>query len=295
MKALFLVLGVISAVISIGALSDKETTGIGVFFAIVAVVLIAAGLKKQKKPAASSPAPSLPLNGTIIPRINNPLPLNNTPASPVSAPAAAKRYAPTYPKKSGKKFLYRHYKNVSIYTPEDYNLDLKLIDRFDKIHFELEPDNEYDSGAVKIFCANTDIGYLYKNGFQEMVRDFIEKDDRFVIGHISNIDENGKIFIDEIFYRESEPLFECALTANGSSVAQEAIDMCEINDILQIEYDYEKDAFCAEDCGKIPKKFAEELDNDGVYIGIVLDKYFSGKGITDTKQNLKIAVYETAD
>lgn len=295
MKALFLVLGVISGVISIGALSDKETTGIGVFFAIVAVVLIAVGLKKQKKPAASSPAPSLPLNGTIIPRINNPLPPSTMPAMPVSAPAADKRYAPTYPKKSGKKFLYRHYKNVGIYTPEDYNLDLKLIDRFDKIRFELEPDNEYDPGAVKVFCGNTDIGYLYKNGFQKMVRDFIEKDDRFVLGHISNINENGKIFIDEIFYRESEPLFECALTGSGSNAAQEAIDLCEINDILQIEYDYEKDAFCAEDCGKIPKKFAEELDDDGVYIGIVLDKYFSGEGITDTKQNLKIAVYETAD
>lgn len=294
MKALFLSVGVLFSIMSIGALTDNESRGMGVFFLVVAVVLIVVGLKKQKKPAASSPAPSLPLNGTIIPRINNPLPPSTTPAMPESAPAAVK-YAPTYPKKSGKKFLYRHYKNVSIYTPEDYNLDLKLIDRFDKIRFELEPDNEYDSGAVKVFCGNTDIGYLYKNGFQKMVRDFIEKDDRFVLGHISNINENGKIFIDEIFYRESDPLFECALTANSSNAAQEGIDLCEINDILQIEYDPEKDAFCAEDCGKIPKNYAEELDEDGVYIGIVLDKYFSGEGITDTKQNLKIAVYETAD
>lgn len=294
MKALLLSIGVVFSLISIGALADNESKGMGVFFLVVAIVFIAVGLKKQKKPAAPAQAPSLPLNGTIIPRINNPLPPSTTPAMPESAPAAV-RYAPTYPKRSGKKFLYRHYKNVGIYTPEDYNLDLKLIDRFDKIRFELEPDNEYDPGAVKVFCGNTDIGYLYKNGFQKMVRDFIEKDDRFVLGHISNINENGKIFIDEIFYRESEPLFECALTANSSNAAQEAIDLCEINDILQIEYDFEKDTFCVEDCGKIPKKFAEELDDDGVYIGIVLDKYFSGEGITDTKQNLKIAVYETAD
>lgn len=294
MKALFLSIGVVFSLISIGALADNESKGMGVFFLVVAIVFIAVGLKKQKKPAAPAQAPSLPLNGTIIPRINNPLPPSTTPAMPESAPEAVK-YAPTYPKKSGKKFLYRHYKNVSIYTPEDYNLDLKLIDCFDKIRFELEPDNEYDPGAVKVFCGNTDIGYLYKNGFQKMVRDFIEKDDRFVLGHISNINENGKIFIDEIFYRESDPLFECALTSNSSNASQEAIDLCEVNDVLQIEYDYEKDAFCAEDCGKIPKKFAEELDDDGVYIGIVLDKYFSGEGITDTKQNLKIAVYETAD
>lgn len=293
MKALFLVLGVISAVISIGALSDKETTGIGVFFAIVAVVLIKVGLKKQKKPAASSPAPSLPLNGTIIPRINNPLPPSTTPAMPVSAPAAV-RYAPSYaPKKNGM-ILYKHYRNVGIYTPENMLPNLSVVSRFDTVRFVPEPQNTYDPGAVRVMSGRVAIGYLYKNNFQEMVRRFLKRSDSDVLGHIAGI-EDGKVTIDEAFYRISEPLFECALTSNSSNAAQEAIDLCEINDILQIEYDFEKDAFCAEDCGKIPKKFAEELDDDSVYIGIVLDKYFSGEGITDTKQNLKIAVYETAD
>ncbi|MCR5480766.1 MAG: HIRAN domain-containing protein [Ruminococcus sp.] len=284
MKALYLVLGVISAVISIGVLSDKETTGIGVFFAIVAVVFIAVGLKKQKKPAASSPAPSLPLNGARIAPISNPYPVTPAPV----------RYAPSYAPTMNGMILYKHYRNVGIYTPENMLPNLSVVSRFDKVRFVPEPQNTYDPGAVRVMSGRVAIGYLYKNNFQEMIRRFLERSDCDVLGHIAGI-ENGKVTIDEAFYRISEPLFECALTSNSSNAAQEGIDLCEINDILQIEYDYEKDAFCAEDCGKIPKKYAEELDEDGVYIGIVLDKYFSGEGITDTKQNLKIAVYETAD
>lgn len=36
------------AVMSIGALTDKELTGMGVFFAFIAVALIAAGLNKKQ-------------------------------------------------------------------------------------------------------------------------------------------------------------------------------------------------------------------------------------------------------
>ena len=275
MKALFLVLGVISAVISIGALSDKETTGMGVFFAIVAVVLIAVGLKKQKKPAAPAQAPSLPLNGTIIPRINNPLPPSTTPAMPESAPAAVK-YAPSYASAINGMILYKHYRNVGIYTPDNMLPNLSVVSRFDTVRFVLEPQNTYDPGAVRVMCGRVAIGYLYKNNFQEMVRRFLERSDCDVLGHIAGI-ENEKVTIDEVFYRISEPLFECAISSQD--------ELCEVGDVLPVSYEYEKEAYIVGESGKIPKKYHEELDESGNYIAIV----------TEIDEHLKVAVYETAE
>lgn len=266
MKALFLVLGVISAVISIGALSDKETTGIGVFFAIVAVVLIAVGLKKQKKPAASSPAPSLPLNGARIAPISNPYPVTPAPV----------RYAPSYAPAMNGMILYKHYRNVGIYTPENMLPNLSVVSRFDKVRFVPEPQNTYDPGAVRVMSGRVAIGYLYKNNFQEMVRRFLERSDCDVLGHIAGI-ENGKVTIDEVFYRISEPIFECTISSQD--------ELCEVGDVLPVSYEYEKEAYIVGESGKIPKKHHEELDESGTYIAIV----------TEIDEHLKVAVYETAE
>lgn len=275
MKALFLSLGVIFSIMSIGALTDTESRGMGVFFLVVAVVLIAAGLKKQKKPSASSPAPSLPLNGTIIPRINNPLPPSTTPAMPISAPAAA-RYAPSYaPAKNGM-ILYKHYRNVGIYTPENMLPNLSVVSRFDTVRFVPEPQNTYDPGAVRVMCGRVAIGYLYKNNFQEMVRRFLKRSDCDVLGHIAGI-ENGKVTIDEVFYRISEPLFECTISSQD--------ELCEVGDVLPVSYEYEKEAYIVGESGKIPKKYHEELDESNDYIAIV----------TEIDEHLKVAVYETAE
>lgn len=275
MKALYLSIGVIFSIMSIGALTDKESRGMGVFFLVVAVVLIAVGLKKQKKPAASAQAPSLPLNGTIIPRINNPLPPSTTPAMPESTPAAVK-YAPSYaPTKNGM-ILYKHYRNVGIYTPENMLPNLSVVSRFDTVRFVPKPQNTYDPGAVRVMCGRVAIGYLYKNNFQEMVRRFLERSDCDVLGHIAGI-ADGKVTIDEVFYRISEPLFECAISSQD--------ELCEVGDVLPVSYEYEKEAYIGGESGKIPKKYHEELDESGNYIAIV----------TEIDEHLKVAVYETAE
>lgn len=287
-NTLFIILSVLAGILAAFSFSD-DNTGAGIFFGLVCCTLLALAFlksKDKKKAKTVQNAPKI-MNGDRIAPISNPYPVTPAPVTP-----APVRYAPSYAPTMNGMILYRHYRNVGIYTPENMLPNVSIVSRFDRVRFVPEPQNTYDPGAVRVMCGRVAIGYLYRNNFQEMVRRFLESSDRDILGHIAGI-EDGKVTIDEVFYKKSEPLFKCALTANGSNAAQEAIDMCEVNDILQIEYDYEKDAFCAEDCGKIPKKFAEELDEDGVYIGIVLDKYFSGEGITDTRQNLKIAVYET--
>jgi hypothetical protein len=289
-NTLFIILSVLAGILATFSFSDRNT-GAGIFFGLACCTLLAVAFLKSKdkeKAKAAQNAPKV-MNGDRIAPISNPYPVTPAPVTP-----APVKCAPSYAPTMNGMILYRHYRNVSIYTPDNMLPNLSVVSRFYKVRFVPEPQNTYDPGAVRVMCGRVAIGYLYKNDFQEMVRRFLESSDRDVLGHIAGI-EDGKVTIDEVFYKKSEPLFECALTGNGSNAAQEAIDMCEVNDALNIEYDYEKDAFCAEDCGKIPKKFAEELDENGVYIGIVLDKYFSGEGITDTKQNLKIAVYETAD
>lgn len=275
MKALFLSIGVVFSLISIGALADNESKGMGVFFLVVAIVFIAEGLKKQKKPAAPVQAPSLPLNGTIIPRINNSLPPSTTPAMPESAPAAVK-YAPSYASAINDMILYKHYRNVGIYTPDNMLPNLSVVSRFDTVRFVLEPQNTYDPGAVRVMCGRVAIGYLYKNNFQEMVRRFLERSDCDVLGHIAGI-ENEKVTIDEVFYRISEPLFECAISSQD--------ELCEVGDVLPVSYEYEKEAYIVGESGKIPKKYHEELDESGNYIAIV----------TEIDEHLKVAVYETAE
>ena len=152
--------------------------------------------------------------------------------------------------------------------------NLSIVSRFDKVRFVPEPQNTYDPGAVRVMCGRVAVGYLYKNDFQEMVRRFLESSDRDILGHIAGI-EDGKVTIDEVFYKISEPLFECTVSSQD--------ELCEVGDVLPISYEYEKEAYIVGESGKIPKKHHEELDESGEYIAIV----------KEIGERLKVAVYET--
>lgn len=209
--------------------------------------------------------------------------------------------APKYPKFDNGDILYKHYKNIGIYTPKEIGLNFEALEAFEKVDFELEPENTYDPGAVRVMLNGNKIGYLYKNEFQKMAHRFISQEGHRLLGHISSVDvSNGKISIDEVFYRKEDPLFECSLTSNSSERAQDSIHYCDKNDCLDIEYDYDKGVYRVCDpygegyCGTIPKSHYDKLDDEGTYIGIVLEK-FSKSDDFDAKDNIKIAVYESAE
>ena len=56
-----------------------------------------------------------------------------------------------------------------------------------KITFKQEPDNEYDNRAVALYLGDDKIGYVYRGRTQDMVNDWIKRDD-FFWGYINKID-----------------------------------------------------------------------------------------------------------
>lgn len=263
-KALFNIFGFISALLAIGCFANNSIA-LGVILCIVAFALFAIGKKKSQAPAQVEEIVSVVKNPVYTPQI-----------APV-----VKAHAPTYKKVLGSKVLQMHYKKDGIYTPE--NIDISALKLYEPVRFEFEPTNQYDPNAIKVIAGASCIGYLYKNR-QGIVRSYMQNDDSHVFGHVSSI-ENGKVKIDEVFYKSTAPLFVCSL--NGEKAAD-----CDKEDLLDIEYDSEKDIYkvCTKYndgyCGKIPKSQADELDESRAYIGIVLDV---------TESGAKIAVFETAD
>jgi hypothetical protein len=302
-NTLCVILSVLLGIFAVAFFTDNNA-GAGVFFGLIACILLAipylTSNDKKKTQAQQMQRPLM--NGDRI----APMPQHSStpqqfPMQTAPQSVVKPAYAPSYRKVIGSMILYKHYKNVGIYTLPDWNFDFTSVNRFDKVTFETEPTNPYDPGAVKVFCNNRPIGYLYKNTFQDMAREFLRRNDRMMLGHISNVDAvNGKIFIDEVFYRASEPLFVCTLTGNGSEKAQDAISICDKEDILDIEFDYDKEVFRVPSpygdkyCGNIPKSHYDELDENCTYIAIVLDKVSNGNDY-DFKENIKIAVFETAE
>lgn len=300
-NTLCVILSVLLGIFAVAFFTDNNA-GAGVFFGLIACILLAipylTSNDKKKTQAQQMQRPLM--NGDRIAPMpqHSPtpqqFPMQTAPQSVVK-PA----YAPSYRKVIGSMILYKHYKNVYIYTPENMLPNLSVVSRFDKVRFVPEPQNTYDPGAVRVMCGRVAIGYLYRNNFQEMVRRFLERSDCDVLGHIAGI-EDGKVTIDEVFYKISEPLFVCTLTGNGSEKAQEAISICDKEDILDIEFDYDKESFRVSSpygdgyCGNIPKNHYDELDENCTYIAIVLDKVSNGNDY-DFKENIKIAVFETAE
>ena len=76
----------------------------------------------------------------------------------------------------------------------------------EKITFKQEPDNEYDNCAVALYLNETKIGYLYRGRTQDMVNDWIRKDDYFW-GYINKIDvENATATFKVGFYKDINAL-----------------------------------------------------------------------------------------
>lgn len=72
------------------------------------------------------------------------------------------------------------------------NFDISILEIDHFIHFEFEPENEYDKNAIKILYDDIFIGYIPKNGLQRMVKDYCNGTSKNVCGFITSIDRNTK-------------------------------------------------------------------------------------------------------
>lgn len=120
-----------------------------------------------------------------------------------------------------------------------------------KIIFKQEPDNEYDNCAVALYLNEAKIGYLYRGRTQDMVNDWIRKDDYFW-GYINKIDvENATATFKIGFYKDINGLEMKSFrlikitkkAAEYESSRFENLECCNDGDIVEYETSYDTDNY----------------------------------------------------
>ena len=134
-----------------------------------------------------------------------------------------------------------------------------------KIEFKQEPDNEYDNKAVALYLEENKIGYLYRGRIQDMVNDWIKRDDYFW-GYINKIDVEKSIATFKIgFYRDINSLemksFKLTKITKRApeyeSSRFENLECCSDGDVVLYETSYETDNYI------VTNEYGDELGELG--------------------------------
>lgn len=70
------------------------------------------------------------------------------------------------------------YNDVGVYRPKKENLPLPPVGA--ALEFENDPTNPYDDKAIKAVWEGQTVGWLYRRGKREMIRDWIDRGDYYV-------------------------------------------------------------------------------------------------------------------
>lgn len=134
-----------------------------------------------------------------------------------------------------------------------------------KITFKQEPDNEYDNRAVALYLGDAKIGYIYRGRTQDMVNDWINRDD-FFWGYINKIDVANSTATYKIgFYKDISDLkmksFRLTRITKRApeyeSSRHENVECCSDGDIVEYET-----SFINDNC-IITNEYANELGELG--------------------------------
>lgn len=220
--------------------------------------------------AQSSPQPSRPTINT------SPINSVDIPESWLGAPIAYK------------------YHNSGIAMANTIIQDFQTIHPGDHIVFVPEPTNEYDAKAIKIMAGSQLLGYVYRGKMQDMLHDFMIQGSP-IYGVISSVlPEEKKVKYNIGFYRDfmsvfiEEPLATGRLSASSGEEAQDNILLCEENDEVFVDYNYEKERYEVSVMGYIgnlPKKLEAYAETATFKIDEI--------GMTDSdKYYVVVAAYE---
>lgn len=134
-----------------------------------------------------------------------------------------------------------------------------------KIIFKQEPNNEYDDRAVALYLDENKIGYLYRGRTQDMVNDWIKKNDYFW-GYINKIDvENTTATFKIGFYKDINKLemksFKLTRITKKAEEYEnsrfENLECCNNGDIVLFETSYETENYI------ITNEYGDELGELG--------------------------------
>jgi hypothetical protein len=151
-----------------------------------------------------------------------------------------------------------------------------------KIEFKQEPDSEYDNKAVALYLEENKIGYLYRDRTQDMVNDWIKKNDYFW-GYINKIDvakssATFKIgFYKDITSLEMKSFKLTKITKRApeyESSRFENLECCSDGDVVLYESSYETDNYIVtneygSELGELGAKAVEWIEENEGDIKIV--------------------------
>ena len=205
---------------------------------------------------------------------------------------------------SGDSYLKYKYYDVDVKGVKYRDFDITNIDVNASVEFVPEPDNQYDSNAVKIICNDTFIGYLPKNALQSMIINYTKADDYRVISYISEVDEDLQeikiaigIYADGL---DQLPHINANLTKTTKkdelgTKRYENLAMVSVGSELDLEYQIDTEAYLVTEygveLGEISQRQSEKLleyENEGKELICVVDEIgYSDDG----KNSCKIKVY----
>jgi len=136
------------------------------------------------------------------------------------------------------------YENVEIYRPDT---SFNEIFKYDIVDVLPDPQNPYDSRAISISFHGNTIGYLNKGTLQDMVHDYLSRND--IVGAQIQKVTGDQIYIKIFFCKRRADLLtyhkpiSMKLIGNGNEEMQDNISIADIGDKVEMYKDYETDRF----------------------------------------------------
>lgn len=161
------------------------------------------------------------------------------------------------------------YDDVKISAEKNLTVECKVNETLILSH---EKDNEYDENAVAVLNGDrVKLGYLYKGKLQQMVLDFMEREDDIIARIASYKPQENEIIIALAFYRPipKEEIVEKFRVSVSESKYFENYYFMEGSQV-NVMYDFDKDKYMIEEFAKLPERFEHYADNHD-YIFVILD------------------------
>ena len=171
------------------------------------------------------------------------------------------------------RYLKYAYYDVDVKGIEYRDFDISKIEINHQLYFDTEPDNQYDSNAIKILYDDFFIGYIPKNNLQSMMSDYGFSKEKEVCGMTYLVDEETKkiqialAFYDEINNRVEYLDTKLTKTTKKDEFEsrQDNLAMADEGEEVELEYDYENETYIVTtsglEIGEINKSNSKKLQD----------------------------------
>lgn len=170
------------------------------------------------------------------------------------------------------------YSDVEIKGVQYRNIDFSTLQIGDWVTFEEEPNNEYDSNAIKIIQSKIFLGYIPKGNLQDMILKYSKDDNYMIMAKLNLIDEEKQYLqIHLVFFKKIiESDFSFVKKINASLIKtskktdefdvsrQDTLSTMEENDYVSIEEQFDSNCYLvlneySEELGELSESVSDKL------------------------------------